>query len=127
MPRVQFTRRLQRFFPQLEAAEVPAGTVRELVAAVDQQFPGLTAYIVDDRGALRKHVNIFVGSDLIRDREPLTDPWPRTARSTFCRPFPAGRAVSTPFRAESTAKTPRAPRPEEEGTWCEWVTTASSA
>lgn len=77
MPRVQFTRHLFRFFPALAQAgevEIEAETVAQVVAALDRQFPGLGDYIVDERGALRKHVNIFVGSDLIRDRERLQDP-----------------------------------------------------
>ncbi len=32
------------------------------------RHPGLAAYIVDERGALRKHVNIYVDSELVRDR-----------------------------------------------------------
>lgn len=77
MPRVQFTRHLFRFFPALAAAgeiQVAGETVAEVVAALDRRFPGLAGYIVDERGSLRKHVNIFVGSEFIRDRERLLDP-----------------------------------------------------
>ena len=34
----------------------------------------LARYIVDERGALRRHVNIFVGDELIYDRDTLSDP-----------------------------------------------------
>lgn len=77
MPRVQFTRHLFRYFPELAASgevEVEAETVAQVVAALERRFPGLADYLVDERGALRKHVNIFVGGDFIRDRERLTDP-----------------------------------------------------
>ena len=30
--------------------------------------------VLDDQGAVRKHVAIFVNSQLIRDRQTLTDP-----------------------------------------------------
>ena len=77
MSTVKFTRHLIRFFPHLgESAHVEAQgrTVGELVADLERQFPGLAAYLVDDHGRLRKHVNIFVGQELILDRETLSDP-----------------------------------------------------
>lgn len=74
MARVKFTRHLVRFFPQLpEVVTVEGRSVAEIVAALDEQFPGLAGYIVDERGALRKHVNIFLGQELIVDREHLGD------------------------------------------------------
>jgi molybdopterin synthase sulfur carrier subunit len=74
MPRVAFTRHLQRFFPTLEEGEVPGATVRELVDALERAHPGFRSYVVDDTGRLRRHVNIFVGEEPIRDRERLGDP-----------------------------------------------------
>lgn len=73
MPRVQFTGHLRRYFPDLEEIELPARTAAELVHALDQRWPGMAGFLVDERGALRRHVNVFVGDELIRDREGLTD------------------------------------------------------
>jgi sulfur-carrier protein len=73
MPYVKFTKNLERFFPGLGDIPVEASTVADVVAAVDSRWPGLAAYIVDERGVLRKHVNIFVGEDMITDRERLSD------------------------------------------------------
>lgn len=36
--------------------------------------PTLRNYILDDQGALRKHVAIFVDGEQIRDRKQLSDP-----------------------------------------------------
>lgn len=74
MARVVLTPHLRRFFSRLEEIQLVAGTVAELVVALDRQHPGLAAYIVDDRGALRRHVNIFIGEDPVGDRERLGDP-----------------------------------------------------
>ena len=74
MPTVHFTRNLLRFFPTLADGPVEGATVRELLAAIDAKWPGLAAYVVDERGTLRKHVNIFVDGAPITDREKLTDP-----------------------------------------------------
>jgi sulfur-carrier protein len=73
MPRVSFTRHLQRFFPALKEAEVPGRTVREVVDELDRLHPGLASYIVDETGRLRRHVNIFIGDEPIRDRAQLGD------------------------------------------------------
>lgn len=73
MARVKFTPNLQRFFPDLTELEVDAATVAEAVRAVDQRWRGLGDYIIDEQGALRKHVNIFIGDELIRDKRTLSD------------------------------------------------------
>lgn len=70
---VRFTSGLRRFFPDLREMSVEAATVAGLVAALDSYHPGLSAYIVDERGALRKHVNIFVNDSMIQDRQALSD------------------------------------------------------
>ena len=74
MARVVFTPHLRRFFSRLEESDIVAGTVAELISVLDRQHPGLAGYIVDERGALRRHVNIFVGEEPVRDRERLGDP-----------------------------------------------------
>ena len=75
MAQVRFTNHLKRFFPTLTNGEKIAGnTVAEIVTALDARYPGLGSYIVDERGALRKHVNIFIGDTLISDKECLQDP-----------------------------------------------------
>lgn len=74
MPQVSFTRHLVRFFPTLAEGEVPGTTVREVIAELDRRHPGLAGYLVDELGRLRRHVNVFVGDEPIRDREGLSDP-----------------------------------------------------
>jgi molybdopterin converting factor small subunit len=73
MPKVQFTRHLKTHFPTLSEVEVEGGTVGQVVVALDQRYPGLKSYLTDDQGSLRRHVNIFVNEELIRDRTRLTD------------------------------------------------------
>jgi sulfur-carrier protein len=50
------------------AGEVPveAGTVREAIVAVDVAYPGLGARVLDDDGALRRFVNVFVADEDVR-------------------------------------------------------------
>jgi molybdopterin converting factor small subunit len=45
---------------------VDAGTVREAILAVDVAYPGLAGRVLDDRGALRRFVNVFVADEDVR-------------------------------------------------------------
>lgn len=74
MPVIRFTSHLQRFFPELQnGMRVDGETVAAVVNALNARYPGFADYVVDERGALRKHVNIFIGENLIHDRERLKD------------------------------------------------------
>ena len=73
MAHVTFTPHLQRFFPTLAACDIEGATVREVLVELEQRHPGLASYVVDEAGRLRRHVNIFVGDEPIRDRETLGD------------------------------------------------------
>jgi hypothetical protein len=73
MALVTLTRHLKRFFPTLEAGEVPGATVREVIAELERRHPGFASYVVDEAGRLRRHVNVFVGEEPVRDREKLSD------------------------------------------------------
>lgn len=50
------------------AGEVPvdASTVREAVMAVDAAYPGIAFRVLDDHGALRRFVNVFVADEDVR-------------------------------------------------------------
>lgn len=74
---IRYTKHLVRFFPDLanqSELQVPGKTVADVISSLDETYPGLAAYIVDEHGALRKHVNIFLGDELIHDRQTLNDP-----------------------------------------------------
>ena len=73
MATVRFTSALQRFLAA-PPTEVTAATVGEALAAVFEVRPALRGYVLDDQGALRRHVAIYVGSEAVRDRVKLSDP-----------------------------------------------------
>ncbi len=45
---------------------VEPGTVADIVAALESAHPGMGERLVDDEGALRKFVNVFVDDDDVR-------------------------------------------------------------
>ena len=58
------------------AEEVTAGgkNVGELIADLEKQFPGIKERICDDKGAVRRFVNIFVKDEDIRFLQNLETP-----------------------------------------------------
>ena len=72
MPRVSFTPHLQRFI-DAPPREVACITVGEALAAVFADNPRLRDYVLDERGAVRQHVTIFVDDFPARDRATLSD------------------------------------------------------
>ena len=73
MADVTFTANLQRHV-ECPRREAPGATVREVLDCVFTDNPRLRGYVVDDRGALRKHMSVFIDGRQIRDREQLSDP-----------------------------------------------------
>ncbi|MBK9796173.1 MAG: MoaD/ThiS family protein [Holophagaceae bacterium] len=73
MPRVAFTQNLQRHVP-CPPCEVAGATVRESLEAAFTLYPKLRGYVLDEHGALRFHMAIFVNGEAITDRLTLGDP-----------------------------------------------------
>ncbi len=72
MPRVTFTANLQRHL-DVPSLDVEGARVADVLAAVFEAKPRLRSYIVDDQGRLRRHVNVFVNSQMVADRTALSD------------------------------------------------------
>ncbi len=73
MAHVKFTQALRRFYPDLKPLHLEGSTIAEIVQGLEDKYPGLKDYIVDEHGQLRKHVNIFIQNSLIKDRTHLQD------------------------------------------------------
>ena len=73
MPRVTFTPHLQRYL-DAPPRDVPGTTVAEALEQVFAENPRLRQYVLDERGAVRQHVTVFVGDSPAVDRVGLTDP-----------------------------------------------------
>lgn len=69
---VHFTANLKRHVA-CPTTSVEAATVGEALAVVFEQNPRLRSYVVDEQGAVRKHMNVFVDGQQIRDRVGLRD------------------------------------------------------
>lgn len=72
MAKVHFTSNLRRHV-DCATMEAAGGTVREVLAAVFARQDRLGHYVLDDQGALRKHMTILVDGRRIADIETLSD------------------------------------------------------
>ena len=77
---------------------IEGGSVGELLAELERSHPAAKGWILDERGVLRRHINVFVNGELVR---PGHAGRAATTRSTSCR---RSRAVACrPCSRASTA------------------------
>jgi molybdopterin synthase sulfur carrier subunit len=72
MPQVVFTTAIQRHI-ECPAEAVGGHTVRAALDAYFAQHAAARAYVLDEQGALRQHVVVFVDGVQVRDRAALDD------------------------------------------------------
>lgn len=72
MVQVVFTPNLQRHV-QCPPVRVTGRTVAEALGCIFDENPMLRGYVLDDQGALRKNMVIFVDGRALRDRRTLSD------------------------------------------------------
>lgn len=52
---------------------VDGGTVTELLRALEREHAGLEGWILDERGVLRRHINVFVNGEPAAPDSALED------------------------------------------------------
>jgi molybdopterin converting factor small subunit len=64
------------------ASEVSAdgGSLTEVLDSLEQSFPGIRARILDEQGAIRRFVNVYVGNDDVRFLDALDTKTPDGAQ-----------------------------------------------
>jgi len=69
---VVFTPNLRRHV-ECPTTAVAGVTVREVLERVFADNPRLRGYVLDDQGALRRHMIVFVDGNQVTDRDGLSD------------------------------------------------------
>ena len=64
MPRVRLREPLKRLAGNRSEHALEGATVRELLAELERAHPAIDGWILDERGALRRHINVFVNGEL---------------------------------------------------------------
>jgi sulfur-carrier protein len=63
MPRVRLRGPLKQRAGDEAEHEVPGSTVREVLRALEGEHPALAGWILDERGTIRRHINVFVAGE----------------------------------------------------------------
>jgi len=72
LAKVAFTQNIQRHVTCRDT-EVSGRNVRDVLDNLFAGNPRARSYVLDDQAALRKHMNIFIDGEMIRDRVHLSD------------------------------------------------------
>jgi molybdopterin converting factor small subunit len=70
MVQVVLTANLQKYYPK-SRFEVQAGSLREVLSSMDVVRPLFSDYILENHNTVRKHVNIFVNGELLKDKSDI--------------------------------------------------------
>ena len=73
MPVVEFAPALQRH-AKCEPVSTPVTSLRSALDAAFDRQPALRSYVLDEQGAVRKHVAVFINGELLHDRRRLERP-----------------------------------------------------
>jgi len=73
MPLVEYAPALTRHVP-CPPQDVDAATLREALTKSFAAAPRMRHYVLDEQGAVRKHVAVFVNARLVTDRAKLEVP-----------------------------------------------------
>ena len=64
---------LKRLAGERSDHEVEGATVAELMRALERTHPAMGGWILDERGSIRRHINVFVNGERAREDEAVGD------------------------------------------------------
>ena len=62
---------LKRLAGDVAAHDFDAATISDLLRALERDHPGLRGWILDERGAIRRHLNVFVNGERVGLEAPV--------------------------------------------------------
>ena len=62
---------LRKFTAGAETVEVEAGTLQEVLNKLEAKFPGFRGSVCDEKGSLRRFINIYVNGEDVRFLQDL--------------------------------------------------------
>jgi molybdopterin synthase sulfur carrier subunit len=91
MANVRIPTPLRKLTNGQEVVTAPASSIGELIERLEQQYPGMRERLLDDKGQVRRFINIFVGEDDIRYLRQLDTPLSDTAEVSIVPAIAGGR------------------------------------
>ena len=71
MPFVRLRGPLKRLAGDRAEHAIEGGSVGELLQALERSHPATSGWILDERGVLRQHINVFVNGELCAQETPV--------------------------------------------------------
>jgi sulfur-carrier protein len=71
MPLVRLRGPLKQLAGNRAEHAIEGGSVGELLLELERSHPATSGWILDDRGALRRHINVFVNGELCAQETPV--------------------------------------------------------
>jgi sulfur-carrier protein len=72
--RVRIPDPLRSYTEQQSVVDADGNTVAELLADLDDRYPGIRFRMVDEQNRIRKHMKVFVNDESVRDLDTaITD------------------------------------------------------
>ena len=68
---VEIPQVLCRYAGDRSKLTVRADTVQNALLELERDYPALHQCVCDERGVVRRHINVFVNNDFMRDRDGL--------------------------------------------------------
>ena len=90
MPQITVASSLRRHVDCAGQFDLPGATLAELLVALFDQVPALRGYVLDDQGAVRKHVTVFIDARPLADRAQLAVPLAHGARVALFQALSGG-------------------------------------
>lgn len=73
MPVVRLRAPLSELAGGKRELRLQGATVAEVLRALEREHPDVEGWILDERGRIREHVNVFVNRDYGREETPVAD------------------------------------------------------
>jgi molybdopterin converting factor small subunit len=83
MAKVKIPTPLRGFTRNQQEVTVDGATVGEVLRELEKRFPGIGPRVLDDKGAVRRYVNVFLNEEDIRFLEELETPVKSSDRITL--------------------------------------------
>ena len=74
MPSVLIPTPLRKLTNDLDLVQADGATISEVFANLEKAFPGIQERICDDKGSIRRFVNVFVNGEDVRFLEETATP-----------------------------------------------------
>lgn len=91
MPTVRIPTPLRTYTQNKDEVSAAGGTVGEVLRNLDQAYPGIGARLLDDKGGVKRYVNIFHNDEDIRFLKSLETPVAENDRLSIIPAIAGGR------------------------------------